>query len=62
VGDNIDTASPNGKLLFRILSAIAEYERELMIERTRAGRTLTERQGKICHRPRKEIDPKVLGK
>jgi DNA invertase Pin-like site-specific DNA recombinase len=60
VGDNLDTSSPNGKLLFHILSAIAEYERELLIERTKAGRILAERQGKICHRPRKEIDPKAL--
>jgi len=42
------------------LSAIAEYERELLIEWTKAGRTLAEKQGKVCHRPRKEIDPKVL--
>ncbi|HIC96234.1 TPA: hypothetical protein EYP12_06375, partial [Candidatus Bipolaricaulota bacterium] len=49
-----------GKLLFHILSAIAEYERELLIERTKAGRALAEKQGKICHRPRKQIDPKVL--
>jgi DNA invertase Pin-like site-specific DNA recombinase len=60
VGDSIDTSSSNGKLLFHILSAIAEYERELLIERTKAGRALAERQGKVCHRPRKEIDPKVL--
>jgi site-specific DNA recombinase len=58
VGDSIDTSSSNGKLLFHILSAIAEYERELLIERTKAGRALAERQGKICHRPRKEIDPR----
>jgi len=60
VGDSIDTSTSNGKLLFHILSAIAEYERELLIERTKAGRALAEKQGKICHRPRKEIDPKVL--
>lgn len=60
VGDSIDTSSSNGKLLFHILSAIAEYERELLIKRTKAGRALAERQAKVCHRPRKEIDPKVL--
>ena len=60
VRDNIDTSTSNGKLLFHILSAVAEYERELLIERTKAGRALAEKQGKICHRPRKEIDPKVL--
>lgn len=60
VSDHIDTSSPNGKLLFHILSAIAEYERELLIERTKAGRALAEKQGIICHRPRKPIDEKLL--
>lgn len=60
VSDNIDTSSPNGKLLFHILSAIAEYERELLLERTRLGREIAERSGKICHRPRREIPEKVL--
>jgi DNA invertase Pin-like site-specific DNA recombinase len=60
VADNIDTSTPNGKLLFHILSAIAEYERELLIERTKAGRALAEKEGKICHRPRKPLDEKTL--
>jgi DNA invertase Pin-like site-specific DNA recombinase len=30
------------------------------LERTRAGRELAEKQGKICHRPRKLLDPKIL--
>ncbi len=60
VHDHIDTSSPNGKLLFHILSAIAEYERELLIERTKAGRALAEKQGVLCHRPRKPIDLELL--
>ena len=60
VSDNIDTSTPNGKLLFHILSAIAEYERELLIERTKIGRALAERKGVICHRPRKPIDLELL--
>jgi DNA invertase Pin-like site-specific DNA recombinase len=60
VHDNIDTSTPNGKLLFHVLSAIAEYERELTIERTKAGRALAEKQGKLCHRPKKPIDEKLL--
>jgi DNA invertase Pin-like site-specific DNA recombinase len=60
VQDHIDTSSPNGKLLFHILSAIAEYERELLIERTKAGRALAEKKGVICHRPRKPIDLELL--
>jgi len=34
---NIDTRTPSGKLLFHILGAIAEFERELISERTRMG-------------------------
>ncbi len=60
VQDHIDTSSPNGKLLFHILSAIAEYERELLIERTKIGRAIAERKGVICHRPRKPIDLELL--
>ncbi len=60
VQNAIDTSTPEGKLLFNLLAAIAEYERTLLLERTRAGRELAEKQGKICHRPRTPIDPKIL--
>jgi DNA invertase Pin-like site-specific DNA recombinase len=60
VHDHIDTSSSNGKLLFHILSAIAEYERELLIERTKAGRALAEKKGVICHRPRKPLSAEML--
>jgi DNA invertase Pin-like site-specific DNA recombinase len=60
VQDNIDTSTPNGKLLFHLLAAIAEYERELLLERTKQGRALAEQQGKLCHRPKKPIDEKLL--
>lgn len=60
VQNAIDTSTPEGKLLFNLLAAIAEYERTLLLERTKAGRELAERQGKICHRPRTPIDPKIL--
>ncbi len=60
VQDHIDTSSLNGKLLFHILSAIAEYERELLIERTKIGRAIAEKKGVICHRPRKPIDLELL--
>ena len=60
VQNAIDTSTPEGKLLFNLLAAIAEYERTLLLERTKAGRELAEKRGKICHRPRKEIDPRIL--
>lgn len=34
---NLDTASPTGKLMLNLLGAIAEFERELMLERQREG-------------------------
>ena len=36
---NIDTRTPNSKLFFHIFGALAEYERELIRERTKAGLT-----------------------
>ena len=33
----IDTASPGGRLVFHVFAAVAEFERELMLERTHAG-------------------------
>ncbi len=36
-GANIDTTTPNGKLTFGIFAALAEFERELISERTKAG-------------------------
>ena len=34
---NLDTASPTGKLMLNLLGSIAEFERELMLERQREG-------------------------
>jgi len=36
-GTNIDTTTPTGKLMFGFFAALAEFERELIIERTKAG-------------------------
>jgi DNA invertase Pin-like site-specific DNA recombinase len=35
--ENIDTSSPAGKILFTMISAFAEFEREIIRERVRAG-------------------------
>ncbi len=37
--ENIDTRTNNGKLFFHIFGALAEYEREIIRERTKAGLT-----------------------
>ena len=36
-GANIDTTTPTGKLVFGFFAALAEFERDLIIERTKAG-------------------------
>lgn len=56
-GANIDTTTPNGKLVFGIFAALAEFERELIIERTQAGLKAARARGRKGGRPRKmDID------
>lgn len=49
----LDITSPAGKLMLNILSAIAEMEHDLLIERTQSGLNRAKREGKILGRPRK---------
>ncbi len=60
VGDNIDTTTPNGRLLFHILSSFAEFEREIIRERMLAGKEKAKREGKLVHRPKKELNLEQL--
>jgi len=48
---NIDTTLPAGRLMFQILGSIAEFERELLRERVRAGMAQARRTGKHVGRP-----------
>jgi site-specific DNA recombinase len=52
VSDNIDTSTTQGKMLFDLYAMFAEFERNTILERTRAGRRRAEQLGKRCHRPR----------
>jgi DNA invertase Pin-like site-specific DNA recombinase len=47
----IDTASPAGRLTYQVLGAVAEFERELLRERVRAGLAQARRSGKRLGRP-----------
>ena len=49
--DGLDTSTPVGRLFFQIRGAFAEYERELIRERTRAGMEAARRRGKRIGRP-----------
>src|SRR5271156_3416973 len=50
-GASIDTTSPSGKLVFGIFAALAEFERELIIERTKAGMAAARARGRNGGRP-----------
>ncbi len=52
----VDTSGPMGKLVFSVLAAIAEFERELIRERVVAGMKEAQRRGKHCGRPAMEFD------
>lgn len=59
IKESIDISTKTGKLILTVLSAIADYERELIKERMTAGREYAEdhgtKSGLPCHRPLKEI-------
>ena len=58
-GASIDTTSPSGKLIFGIFAALAEFERELIIERTKAGITAARARGRTGGRPYKMTTAKL---
>jgi DNA invertase Pin-like site-specific DNA recombinase len=60
IKEQIDFSTPSGKLMFNMLGAIAEFERDLINERTREGRERAKAQGK--HMGRKGQDEKTVRK
>ena len=46
-GASIDTTTPSGKLVFGIFAALAEFERELISERTKAGLASSRARGRV---------------
>jgi putative DNA-invertase from lambdoid prophage Rac len=47
----VDLASPAGKMTMAVIAAVAEFERDLLVERTQAGLSRAKAEGKILGRP-----------
>jgi len=61
LSENIDTTMAGGPLIFRVMGALAEFERSLIGERTKAGMQAAKRRGKTVGRPRK-LSPHQLAR
>jgi len=57
--ENIDTTTSGGKLVFHIFCALAEFERDLIRERTNAGLASARARGRLGGRPKK-MDAKKM--
>lgn len=55
----IDTTTAGGRLIFHVFGALAEFERAVIRERTRAGLDAARARGKIGGRPRKLTDADI---
>jgi DNA invertase Pin-like site-specific DNA recombinase len=51
--EQVDTTTPDGKLIFHLMGVLAEFERDLIRERTNAGLAAARARGRIGGRPRK---------
>ena len=56
---DIDTTTASGKLIFHIFAALAEFERELIRERTNAGLKAARARGRVGGRPTKMTPEKI---
>jgi DNA invertase Pin-like site-specific DNA recombinase len=57
--EKLDTGSPTGQLVFHVFAALAEFERNLIRERTLAGLKAARARGRKGGRPRK-LQPKEV--
>lgn len=58
--ENIDTSSAMGKVMFTVISAFAEFEKSILISRTKLGLERARAEGKIIGRPK--LEEAVIGK
>ena len=56
LSESIDTSTPMGTLVFTILGAVGQMERELIRDRVRAGVKNAKAKGKVLGRPKVDVD------
>jgi DNA invertase Pin-like site-specific DNA recombinase len=56
LSESIDTSTPMGKMIFTVLGAVAELERNLIKERVQMGISRARKQGKQLGRPKRIFD------
>jgi DNA invertase Pin-like site-specific DNA recombinase len=59
ITDAIDTTTPSGRFFFHMMASLAQMERELIAERTKAGLKAARKQGRIGGRPKKMTETKL---
>ena len=57
--DAIDTRTPSGRFFFNVMASLAQMERDLIVERTKAGLLAARKLGRIGGRKRKMTDSKI---
>jgi DNA invertase Pin-like site-specific DNA recombinase len=57
--DGIDTTTPNGRFFFHMMASLAQMERELIAERTKAGRDAARKRGRMVGRKRRMTPSKI---
>lgn len=58
--EGVDTSTPNGRLVFGIFASIAEFERQLIIARTKSGMQAARARGKQIGRPKVEVNAEQI--
>jgi DNA invertase Pin-like site-specific DNA recombinase len=58
--DNLDLSTPAGRMLFHVVGAMAEFERDLISERVRAGMGAAKKKGSCIGRPRVMADARKV--
>jgi DNA invertase Pin-like site-specific DNA recombinase len=59
ITDSIDTKTPAGRFFFHVMASLAQMERELIMERTRAGLVAAKKLGRVGGRKRRMTESKI---